>query len=68
MRLVGDAMRVLTDADVLDAVVDTDGEFVVAAWAQEGREVVLVRHAEAHLMAHFVAVDEDGGLDVRALQ
>ena len=68
LGLIGDAMRVLAYADVLDAVVDADGNLVLVAEAQVGRDVILMRHGEGHLVAYFFAVDEDGGLDVRALE
>ena len=68
LGLIGDAMRVLAYADVLDAVVDADGNLVLVAEAQVGRDVILMRHGEGHQVAYFFAVDEDGGLDVRALE
>ena len=68
LGLIGDAMRVLPYTDVLDAVVDADGNLVLAAKAQVGRDVILMRHGEGHLVAYLIAVDEDGGLDVRALE
>ena len=68
LRLVGNAVGVLSDADVLDAVIDADGNLVVTTEAQVGGDVVLMRNGEAHLVAYFVAVDDDGGLDVRAFE
>ena len=64
LRLVGHAMRILSDAHILDAVVDADADGVPATEAHEGRDVVLVGCGERQLVAHFMAVDEDGGLDV----
>ena len=68
LRLVGDAMGVLSDADVLDAVIDADGYLVALAGADDLRQVVAVGYGERHLVAHFDAVDKDGGLDVRPLE
>jgi hypothetical protein len=36
LRLVGNAVGVLSDADVLDAVIDADGNLVVTTEAQVG--------------------------------
>ena len=68
LRLVGDAVTILSHADILDAVIDADGELVVATIAEVGRDIVLMRCGEGHLVAHLTAVDEDGGLDMRTLQ
>ena len=42
LRLVGDAMGVLADANVFDAVVNTDANGVLATKANERSDVVLV--------------------------
>ena len=66
--LVGHAVRVLTHADVLDAVVDTDGNGVIGTEADILRYVVAVGDRERHVMANLLTVDENGGLDVWTLQ
>ena len=66
--LVGDAMRVLADTHVLDAIVDGDGDAVVAPEGEVRSDVVDMRRVETHLVAHLQAVHLDGGLDVGALQ
>ena len=68
LRLVGHAVGILSDAHILDPVVDADADGVPAAEAHEGRDVVLVGCGERQLVTHLPAVDEDGGLDVGTLE
>jgi hypothetical protein len=68
LRLIGDAMGILSDADILDAVVYADGNLVVAAEPHERCDVELVGYAQRRVAAGRIAVNEDVGLDVRALQ
>ena len=68
LGLVGYAVGVLSDADVLDTVVNTDGNLVVVAEAEVRGDVILMRDGKAHLVAYRVTVDDDGGLDVRTLE
>ena len=65
--LVGDAVAVRPRVDVLHAVVDADGNCVLSFF-NIGRDVELVRHAQAVLHAHLLAVHPDGTLPVGTLQ
>ena len=68
LRLVRDAVGVLTYTDILYAVVNANGDFVLPTIVKVRSDVILMRHAEAHLMAYVMTVDRDGGLDVRTLE
>ena len=67
LRLVGDAMAVGAWVDVLHAVVDADGNEVLS-FLNIGRDVELVRHAQAILHAHLLAVYPDGTLPMGPLE
>ena len=64
LRLVGNAMGVLANADVFNAVVDTDANGVLATEANERSDVVLVWSGERQLVTDLTAVDKYRGLDV----
>ena len=66
--LVGDAVGVLSYTYILDAVVDLDGDGILATGLQQRRDIVLMGHTERQLMASLTTVDEDCGLDVRTLE
>ena len=68
LRLVGDAVGVLSDADILDAVVHTDSDGVALAGKEALCHIVLMGCGERHPMPHLYAVDIDGGLDMRTFQ
>ena len=68
LRLVGHAVRVLSYADVLDAVVHADGDVVLLAKLDVVGDVVAVGHRQRRLVAYLLAVHVDGCLDVRTLQ
>ena len=68
LRLVGDAVGVLSHADVLDAVIDIDGDGVGAPGTDEVCDIVLMGRGERQLAAHAAAVDIDGGLDMGPLE
>ena len=67
LRLVGDAVAVRSGVDVFHAVIDANGNRVFSFF-NIGRDVKLVRHAEAVLHAHLLAVYPDRTLPVGALQ
>ena len=66
--LVCDTMGVLSNTYVLNSVVDSDADFIFFARTEDVGEVVLVWHAEAHLVSHFTSIDEHGGLDMRSFK
>ena len=68
LRLVGDAVGILSHADVLDAVIDIDGDGVGAPGTDEVCDIVLMGRGERQLAAHAAAVDIDGGLNMRSLE
>ena len=68
LRLVGDAVGVLSDADILDAVVHTDGNGIALARDEALCHIVLMGSGERHLVPHLPAVDIDGGLNMGAFQ
>ena len=68
LRLVGNAVRVLSHADVLDAVVDADGNFVGVAKQQVVGNVIAMGRRQRHASAHLMTVDVDLCLNMRTLQ
>ena len=68
LRLVGDAVGILSHADVLDAVIDIDGNGVGAPGTDEVCDIVLMGRGERQLAAHAAAVDIDSGLDMGPLE
>ena len=68
LRLVCHTVAVLSHANVLYAVIHADGYLVILSGSDEVRHIVLMRHAEAHLMAYLVSVDPDRCLNMRTLQ
>ena len=68
LRLVGDAVGVLSHADILDAVIYTDENLVGGTRLDVRRHVVAMGCRERQLVAHGLAVDIDGGLNVGTLQ
>ena len=68
LSLVGNAVAVLSDTYIFDAIIHADGYLIVVTWAEEGGDIVLVGNAEAHLMTNFFAVYKECGLDMRPFQ
>ena len=68
LRLVSHRVRILTYADILYAVIDTDGNLILASGLDKPRDIVLMRRGQAHLMPHLTTVDKHRRLYVRTLQ
>ena len=68
LGLVCHRVGILTHADILDAVIDTDSDIVVASRLHECSNIILVRSRQAHLMAHLATVDKHRRLNVGAFQ
>ena len=68
LGLVSNAMRVLSDADILDTVIYLDGYLVLFAQADVFGYIILMGYGETHLVTYLLAVDIDGGLDMRSFQ
>ena len=66
--LVGHAVRVLSHAHILYAVVYLDGYCVVSAETHIVGDVVLMCHAQAHAVSHLQPVHVEGGFNMRSLQ
>ena len=68
LRLVGYAMRILTHAHVLDAIVHLDGKLVGLAVFYIRCNIVNMRHRQRLLMPYPLTIHHYRGLDMRALQ
>ena len=66
--LVGNAMGILSYANILDAVVYLDGNDVLFAELDQRCHIILMRNAERHLMTSLLAVHKDCRLYVWPLQ
>ena len=54
--------------DILNAVVDTNADVILLTHPDIFCHVVAVRRGQRHLVAHFLSIDINGGLDVRPFQ
>ena len=68
LRLVGHRVRVLSHADVLNAVVDADGDVVLLAGTKIAADIIAVGRGERCLVADLMAVHVDSSLNVWTLQ
>ena len=68
LRLVGDAVRVLSHADILYTIIYFNSYLIVASHVDVLRDVVDMGRGEAHLVAHFMPVDEERRLYVRTFE
>ena len=68
LRLVGDAVGVLPDADVLDAVVDAQHYLVRLTEADDVRHVIAMGRRQRHLPSYLMTVDVSLRLNVCPLQ
>ena len=68
LRLIGNAMGILPHADVLNTVVDADGNRVTLATIDIIGDIIAMRRRKRHLMSNTPTVHIDGGLDVRTFQ
>ena len=67
LRLVGNAVGVLSHTDIFNAIIDTHSNFVPLSATDVSRHIVAMRYRQRHVMPHLVAIDIDGGLDMRPL-
>ena len=68
LRLVGHRVRILAHTDILDAIIDPDGNLVLLAGFDVGGDIVAMGSGERNLVTHLLSVDENGGFDVGSLQ
>ena len=68
LRLVGDAVRVLSHANVLNTIVHFDDNGVFLSRHNSRRHIVDMWGIETHLMPHHFTVDRYRGLDVRSFE
>ena len=61
-------MTVLSHADVLNTVVNTDGYLIFFAEYDLVGDIVPMRCGKAHLVTHFLPVHIKSGLDVRTFE
>ena len=66
--LVGHAVGVLPDTDILYAVINAYGNDVTLSWNNELRDVVLMGCGERRPLSCKLPVDIDTGLDMRTFQ
>ena len=65
LRLVGDRVRILADANILDAVVHLDIDNVLTTIYQIRCNIVLMRYRQRRLMVYRLTVDNEGGFYMR---
>ena len=68
LRLVGHAMRILSYANILYAVVNLDGDFILCPNLHIRSEVIFMRNTQRHLVSHFHVVDKHGSFDMWTFQ
>ena len=68
LRLVGHAMRILSYTNILNTIIDFDGNRILTAIHNMRSQIVFVRHRQRHPVPHLHTIYVNGGLNVRPFE